>query len=90
MKDFLDELIEERTKRDPEFPRLVDEASARLKLGRKLTKLREKKALSETVVAARMGTSVAVVRKLEGGGDVKLSILQKYLAAIGAKFVTGA
>ena len=85
-KDFLDELVAERTRRNPRFPDLVAEAEARRKLARKLAALREKKALSQTVVAARMGTSASVVSKLEAGGDVKLSTLQRYCAAIGQKF----
>ena len=44
------------------------------------------RAFSQTVVAARMGTSASVVSKLEGGGDVKVSTLQRYCAAIGEKF----
>jgi hypothetical protein len=84
-KDFLVEIVSERTKRNPEFPRLVAEAEARRKLARKLAALREGKALSQTVVAARMGTAASVVSKLEAGGDVKLSTLQRYCAAIGQK-----
>jgi DNA-binding transcriptional regulator YiaG len=80
-KDFLNEVIRERTAKNPEFPRLVAEAEAR----RKLAGLREGKALSQTVVAARMGTSASVVSKLEVGGDVKVSTLQRYCAAIGEK-----
>ena len=57
----------------------------RREFARRLAKLREKKALSQTVVAARMGTSASVVSKLEAGGDVKLSTLQRYCAAIGEK-----
>jgi transcriptional regulator with XRE-family HTH domain len=41
--------------------------------------------LSQTLVAARMGTSASVVSKLESGGDVKLSTLQRYRAAIAEK-----
>src|SRR5579864_3725111 len=85
-KDFLKELVEERTRRNPEFPRLVAEAEQRRKLARKLVTLREKKALSQTIVAARMGTSASVVSKLEAGGDVKMSTLQRYCAAIGETF----
>jgi ribosome-binding protein aMBF1 (putative translation factor) len=85
-KDFLAEIVTERTKRNPEFPGLVAEAETRRKLARKLAKLREKKDLSQTVVAARMGTAASVVSKLEAGGDVKLSTLQRYFAAIGEKF----
>jgi len=82
-KDFLDEVIDARTKRNPEFPRLVAEAEERRKFVRKLTRLREKAGLSQTVVAARMGTSASVVSKLEAGGDVKVSTLQRYCAALG-------
>ena len=85
-RDFLAEIVDGRTRRDPEFPRLVAEATARRRLARKLAARREKKALSQTVVAARMGTSASVVSKLEAGGDVKVSTLQRYCAAIGEKF----
>lgn len=84
-KDFLAEIVDERTRKNPAFPDLVREADARRKLARKLATLRERKALSQTVVAARMGTSASVVSKLEAGGDVKLSTLQRYCAAIGEK-----
>jgi hypothetical protein len=33
-----------------------------------------------------MGTSASVVSKLEAGGDVKMSTLQRYCAAIGETF----
>ncbi|MFO0666759.1 MAG: helix-turn-helix domain-containing protein [Polyangiaceae bacterium] len=77
-KDFSQEVVSERTRKNPTFPRLVAEAEARRKLAQRLTRLREKKELSQTVVAARMGTSASVVSKLEAGGDVKLSTLQRY------------
>jgi DNA-binding transcriptional regulator YiaG len=85
-KDFLAEIIHERTARNPTFPSLVAEAEERRKLARRLAAVREKKALSQTVVAARMGTSASVVSKLEAGGDVKVSTLQRYCAAIGKRF----
>jgi DNA-binding transcriptional regulator YiaG len=85
-KDFLDEIVTKRTRENPAFPRLVAEAEARRRLARKLAAIREKKELSQTVVAARMGTAASVVSKLEAGGDVKLSTLQRYFAAIGEKF----
>jgi ribosome-binding protein aMBF1 (putative translation factor) len=85
-KDLLAEIVQERTRQNPEFPRLVAEADSRRKLARKLATLREKRSLSQTLVAARMGTSASVVSKLEAGGDVKVSTLQRYFAAIGEKF----
>lgn len=84
-KDFLAEIVDERTRKNPAFPDLVRDAEVRRRLARKLASLRERKALSQTVVAARMGTSASVVSKLEAGGDVKLSTLQRYCAAIGEK-----
>jgi predicted transcriptional regulator len=82
-RDFLDELEAERTAANRKFPHLVAEAVWRRKLARKLATIRERKQLSQTMVAARMRTSASVVSKLEAGGDVKMSTLQRYCAAIG-------
>ncbi len=84
-KDFLAEMTKERTARNPEFPKLVAEAAERRRLAHKLAAIRQKSDLSQTLVAARMGTSASVVSKLEAGGDVKMSTLQRYCAAIGRK-----
>ena len=82
-RDFLDEIIDERTARNPAFPDLVAEARRRRELARSLAERRQARGLSQTVVAARMGTAASVVSKLEAGGDVKLSTLQRYCAAVG-------
>jgi DNA-binding transcriptional regulator YiaG len=84
-KDFLEEIIVEGTREDPEFRQQVAEALLRRKIGRKLAAIRESKKLSQTVVAARMQTSASVVSKFEAGGDVKVSTLQRYCAAIKTK-----
>ena len=84
-KDFLEEIIAERTRKNPEFRQRVAEAELRRKIARKLAAIRESKDLSQTVVAARMRTSASVVSKFEAGGDVRLSTLQRYCAAIGEK-----
>lgn len=85
-KDFLAEVIEARTAKNAAFPHLVAEARARRNIARKLAEKRLRRGLSQTVVAARMGTSPSVVSKLEAGGDVKMSTLQRYCAAIGESF----
>lgn len=82
-KDFLDEVVRERTRRNPAFPDLVAEATRRCELAYRLAKQRKANKLSQTLVAARMGTAASVVSKLESGGDVKLSTLQRYCAAVG-------
>lgn len=82
-RDFLDEIEAERTATNPRFPSLVREAAWRRKLARKLVAIREQKNLTQTTVAARMKTSASVISKLEAGGDIKMSTLQRYCAAIG-------
>jgi predicted transcriptional regulator len=45
---------------------------------------RHRLGLSQTEVAARMGTSQSAVARLEAGaGDVRLSTLERYAAAVG-------
>jgi ribosome-binding protein aMBF1 (putative translation factor) len=85
-KDFLDELIDDRTRRNSRFPDLVAEAERRREMARRLADQRHARGLSQTVVAARMRTAASVVSKLESGADVKLSTLQRYCAAIGKSF----
>jgi len=85
-RDFLAEIVARRTKRNARFPDLVAEAERRRALSRVLAKKREALQLSQTVVAAMMGTAASVVSKLEAGGDVRLSTLQRYCAAIGQDF----
>ena len=85
-KDFLDEIVSERTARNPHFPELVAEAERRRELARALAAKRERLGVSQTLVAARMGTAASVVSKLEAGGDVKVSTLQRYCSAIGQSF----
>jgi transcriptional regulator with XRE-family HTH domain len=82
-RDFLDEVIAEETAKNPDFPRLVAEATERREMARMLTKLRESQQLSQTQVAAKMNTSASVISKFEHGGDVKISTVQRYLTAVG-------
>jgi ribosome-binding protein aMBF1 (putative translation factor) len=85
-RDFLDEIIDERGERNPEFPDLVDAALRRRQLLRELAGRREKLGLSQTVVAARMGTSQSAVARLEAGEiDAKLSTVERFAAALGQK-----
>ena len=84
--DFLDEIIGERAERNPEFPELVDAALRRRELLRELSARREALGLSQTVVAARMGTSQSAVARLEAGeGDAKLSTVERFAAALGQR-----
>ncbi len=82
-KDFLEEIIAERTKRNPRFPELLAEAKARRLLAKQLVAARLERGLSQTVVAAAMKTAQSVVSKLEAGADVKISTVQRYCEAVG-------
>jgi ribosome-binding protein aMBF1 (putative translation factor) len=85
-RDFLDEIIDERGERNSEFPDLVEAAVRRRQLLRELAARREKLGLSQTLVAARMGTSQSAVARLEAGEiDAKLSTVERFAAALGQK-----
>jgi transcriptional regulator with XRE-family HTH domain len=60
--------------------RLVDELVAR----------RRSSGLSQTEVAARMGTSQSAVARLEASaGDLRVSTLERYAAAVGSAIEWG-
>lgn len=65
----------------PGFDRLADQ---RRRTVEELAGERRRRGLSQTEIAARMRTSQSAVARLEsGGGDVRLSTLQRYAAAVG-------
>ena len=84
--DFLTEIIVERTARNPEFPGLVEAAIRRRELLREFGARREELGLTQTAVAAVMGTSQSAVARLESGDvDAKLSTVERYAAALGQR-----
>ena len=66
------------------FPGFREMARRRKELSAELTNRRLSAGLSQTEVAARMGTSQSAVARLEAGeGDIRLSTLERYAAAVG-------
>ena len=71
--------------------RRADEQAARMavdrgRLVRELAEQRQAAGLSQTEVAARMGTSQSAVARLESGtADVRASTLERYAAAVGGQ-----
>jgi ribosome-binding protein aMBF1 (putative translation factor) len=71
--------------------RMADERTARMaedraRLVRELAGQRQAAGLSQTEVAARMGTSQSAVARLESGtADVRASTLERYAAAVGGQ-----
>lgn len=68
----------------PRLPGLREAAQRRRAVLDELVEARHRSGLSQTEVAARMGTSQSVVGRLEGGGvDARLSTLERYATAVG-------
>jgi ribosome-binding protein aMBF1 (putative translation factor) len=71
--------------------RMADEPVARMaddraRLVRELAEQRQAAGLSQTEIAARMGTSQSAVARLESGtADVRASTLERYAAAVGGQ-----
>ncbi len=80
-RDFLDEVIAERTAANPAFPQMVDAALRRRTLIRSLAERRDR---SQTAVAAEMGSSQSAVARLErADGDPQFSTIERYALAVG-------
>ena len=82
-RDDLDRYIAERDAREAGFAALVADTEARLAFGRQMAERRRAKGKTQTQVAALMQTSPAIVSRLESGHDVRVSTLEKYVAAVG-------
>ncbi|MGH9106661.1 MAG: helix-turn-helix domain-containing protein [Acidimicrobiales bacterium] len=73
-------------KHEPVFPGFKEMARHRSSLAATLSAKRLELGLSQTEVAARMGTSQSAVARLESGqADLRLSTLERYAAAIGQR-----
>jgi predicted transcriptional regulator len=69
---------------DPVFPGFRELSERRRELTDELVERRRALQLSQTQVAARMGTSQSAVARIEAAGtDVLLSTLERYAAAVG-------
>jgi predicted transcriptional regulator len=68
----------------PVFPGFRDMAERRRHLVAELVARRRELGLSQTDVAAQMGTSQSAVARIESGApDVRLTTLERYAAAVG-------
>ena len=84
--DFLDEIIEESIKRNPEFPSLMEEARQRRALLNALAAIRNRSRISQSAIAKRIKTSQPAIARLEAGiVDPRLSTLQRYAASVGKR-----
>ena len=76
----------DRPRRRSVFPGFREVSERREDLVAELAAARHRLGLSQTEVAARMGTSQSAVARLESGGsDARLSTLERYATAIGVE-----
>ena len=72
------------TSRRTRFPGFGEPSGRRRELIDELVRARQEGDLSQTEIAARMGTSQSAVARLESGAlDARLSTLERYAAALG-------
>ena len=84
--DFLDEMIEESTKSNSEFPSLMEEARQRRALLDALSAIRSRSRISQSAIAKRIKTSQSAIARLEAGiVDPRLSTVQRYAASVGKR-----
>jgi ribosome-binding protein aMBF1 (putative translation factor) len=85
-EDFLANVILSRTRKNPDFPKLLEAAVRRRELVASLAAKREELGLSQELVATRMGTSQPAIARLEAGEvDAKLSTLERFATALGVR-----
>jgi len=85
-QDFVEEMIEESIKRDPEFAVLIEEAEQRQALLNNLATLRAQAKISKKTLAKRLKRSMSAIKDLETGSiDPYLSTVQRYAAIIGKR-----
>jgi predicted transcriptional regulator len=83
-RDFLDDVVVERSARNPEFPRMVEAARRRRSLLSALAEIREQQQRTQTALAAAMETSQSFVARLEGSApDARISTVDRYAGSLG-------
>jgi DNA-binding XRE family transcriptional regulator len=83
-RDFVDELVEERTAQNPDFQRLLAAVERSRAILKELVEAREQAGLTQADVARSMGTSQPAVARLERGeSDPRLSTVERYADVVG-------
>lgn len=85
-RDFLDEVVEERTAQSPDFPDRVEAAVRRRELLSTLAEKRREGERSQTAIAAAMQSSQSSIARLETSAtDARISTVDRYAHALGYK-----
>lgn len=87
-RDFLDEIIENATTENPDFPQLLEAAERARVLVRMLARAREKAGLTQAELARRMNTTQSAIARLEAAErDPRLSTVVRYAQIVGKALV---
>ncbi|MCB8935918.1 MAG: helix-turn-helix transcriptional regulator [Anaerolineae bacterium] len=82
----VEQYIEERRRRDPEFAEGFDAGFTDFKIGVLLRQTREAAGLTQEQVARKLGTQKSAISRMENHAeDVRLSTLRAYAQAVGAQ-----
>ncbi|MYE11528.1 MAG: helix-turn-helix domain-containing protein [Gammaproteobacteria bacterium] len=77
--------LRKKWKKDPNFQKELEALRPEFRLARQLIEARIHAGLSQSELAARMGTSQPTVARLEGGHKPSLTTLERYAEAVGRK-----
>jgi HTH-type transcriptional regulator / antitoxin HipB len=73
-----------RAARDPEFADGFEAGYAQFRIGVRLRQAREEAGLTQEALAKRLGTKKSAISRIENhAGDIRLSTLERYAAALG-------
>jgi DNA-binding XRE family transcriptional regulator len=82
----LDDYINERKKKDPEFARGFEEGYEQFKIGVLLREMREEAGLTQQQLADKLNTKKSAISRIENHSeDIRLVTLKKYVGALGKK-----
>ncbi len=80
----LENYIDKRKKKDPEFAEGFEQGYREFKIGVLLKQAREQAGLSQEELAKRLGTKKTAISRIENHAqDIKLSTIQKMARALG-------
>lgn len=80
----LQRYIRERAARDPEFAEGLESGYADFRVGVLLRQAREDAGLTQEELARRLNTKKSAISRIENhAGDIRLSTLERYAAALG-------
>jgi len=84
----LQEYVENRKNKDPEFAESYESGYKKLKIGVVLREARRKSGLTQEELARRVRTTKSAISRIENHAeDIKLSTIEKVASALGKKIL---